>query len=89
LLAAAAAVVGAVLGWVLVPDPAAPLHAPWPSFALAGLLAGAALLYRRDGAPSPALALLPGLGALTACGEAPLGRSLWRREAAAQWRWPC
>ena len=72
-VAAASAVAGAVLGWALVPDPGASLRAPWPSFALAGLLAGAALLYRRGGAPSPALSLLPGLAALTACGEAPLG----------------
>ncbi len=71
--ATGAAVAGGALGWVLVPEMGAPLRPPWPSFALAGLLAGAALLCRRDADATPASGLLPGLAALTACGEAPLG----------------
>jgi transglutaminase-like putative cysteine protease len=69
-----AAVTGGALGWILAPAAGQPLREPWPAFVLAGLLAGAVFLCRRDGDRITAPALLPGLLALAACGEAPLGR---------------
>ncbi len=72
-LAAVAAVCGGVVGAFFVPAVGQPLRPPWPAFALAGLFAGAALLCQREGERSSATVLLPGLVALTACGEAPLG----------------
>jgi hypothetical protein len=71
---ALAAAVGGAVAWVLPPEAGQALRPPWPSFALGGLLAGTVLLCRRDTGTRSALALLPGLVALTACGEAPLGR---------------
>ncbi len=71
--AVVAAAAGGALGWILVPAPGQPLRPPWPSFALAGVFAGAALLCKRDVEKSPATALVPGLAALAACGEASLG----------------
>ena len=72
--AALAAAAGGALGWIFAPAPGQPLRAPWPAFVVGGLLAGAAFLCRRGGERISAPALLPGLLALTACGEAPLGR---------------
>jgi len=72
-LAAVAAAGGAAAGAVFVPAAGEPLRPPWPALALAGLLAGAALLCRREGEGRSAAILVPGLIALTACGEAPLG----------------
>jgi transglutaminase-like putative cysteine protease len=72
--ASLAAAAGAGIGWLLPMAAEHGLRAPWPSFALAGLLSGAALLWRRQPERGAALGLLPGLAALTACGEAPVGR---------------
>jgi hypothetical protein len=72
--AGVAAAAGGVLGAALPPAAGNALRAPWPSFALAGLLAGSALLFRSERAKPSTLALVPGLAALTACGEAELGR---------------
>jgi hypothetical protein len=72
--ASVAAVAGGALGALLPPAASNALRAPWPSFALAGLLAGSALLFRSPASNPSALALIPGLAALTACGEAELGR---------------
>lgn len=72
---AAVAVAGAAAGW-LAPLPLGVdvLRKPWPAFAFASLLAGAARLFQRPPDDPSALALLPGLIALMACGETAAGR---------------